>query len=532
MSDPRSVPVIDLFAGPGGLGEGFARVRDHRGRRVFRIALSIEMDDFAHRTLTLRSFFRQFDDGDVPEDYYRYLRGEELDTLQALFDRHPVAGEAALAEAWQATLGETSPATVSDRITKALKGSRKSAPWVMIGGPPCQAYSLVGRVRMIAELGHRAFYEDKRHTLYREYLRLIRAHAPPVFIMENVKGLLSSKLNEKLIFKQILKDLRRPKPGLEYKLAALSTGDATLFGDTRLNGNAEPEHFLVHSELHGVPQCRHRLIVVGIRSDYSRIDRLPSPLQRAEKRPSCRKAIEDLPSLRSALSRQEDSAEAWLSWVRDAESASWIDQLRRADMNDVADCVIHSASQAVLPRLGRGSRFLPRPSTPRLAPSWFDDDRLGGVCNHESRSHIPLDLWRYLFVASFGKVRGVSPKIRDFPKGLLPRHANVAEAISSHMFNDRFRVQLWDRPSTTITAHISKDGHYFIHPDPTQVRSLTVREAARLQTFPDNYFFEGPRTEQYRQVGNAVPPLLAHQIALTVAHFLDPALTLAVVSPT
>jgi DNA (cytosine-5)-methyltransferase 1 len=144
---------------------------------------------------------------------------------------------------------------------------------------------------------------------------------------------------------------------------------------------------------------------------------------------------------------------------------------------------------------------------------------LGGVCNHETRGHIPEDLRRYFFSAVFASATDParSPLLQDFPSSLLPDHKNVGEALKQTKFNDRFRVQVAGRPSTTVVSHISKDGHYYIHYDPTQCRSLTVREAARLQTFPDNYFFEGPRTEQYHQVGNAVPPLLAHQIAKIVA---------------
>jgi DNA (cytosine-5)-methyltransferase 1 len=145
------------------------------------------------------------------------------------------------------------------------------------------------------------------------------------------------------------------------------------------------------------------------------------------------------------------------------------------------------------------------------------DAKLKGVCNHATRSHIRADLHRYFFVSAFGLVHGRSPLLNDFPRALLPDHENVAAALKETKFNDRFRVQVASRPATTITSHISKDGHYFIHPDPAQCRSLTVREAARLQTFPDNYFFEGERTAQYHQVGNAVPPLLAHQIAKIVA---------------
>jgi DNA (cytosine-5)-methyltransferase 1 len=123
------------------------------------------------------------------------------------------------------------------------------------------------------------------------------------------------------------------------------------------------------------------------------------------------------------------------------------------------------------------------------------------------------DLVRYLFSAAYAEMYGVSPKAGAFPAEISPDHRNWGEDI----FSDRFRVQVSCEPATTITSHISKDGHYFIHPEPWQCRSLTVREAARIQTFPDDYFFVGNRTEQYVQVGNAVPPLLARSIGQLLA---------------
>ena len=127
------------------------------------------------------------------------------------------------------------------------------------------------------------------------------------------------------------------------------------------------------------------------------------------------------------------------------------------------------------------------------------------------------DLERYLFAACFAKVHGKSPNLHDFPDELNPDH----KSAGTGNFSDRFRVQVAGEPATTITSHISKDGHYFIHYDGSQCRSLSVREAARIQTFPDNYFFCGPRTSQFHQVGNAVPPFLALQIARCVWNILQ-----------
>ncbi len=155
---------------------------------------------------------------------------------------------------------------------------------------------------------------------------------------------------------------------------------------------------------------------------------------------------------------------------------------------------------------------------PTKVRDWYLDRRLGGILQHESRSHMRSDLQRYLFASSFAKEYGCSPKIQNFPPELLPAHANVSS--ESVPFADRFKVQMGEHPSTTVVAHIAKDGHYYIHHDPSQCRSLTVREAARLQTFPDNYFFEGNRTQQYAQIGNAVPPLLARKIAVLVSDLI------------
>ena len=472
----KKFKIIDLFAGPGGLGEGFSG-HSRNGVNPFEIAISIEKDAFAHKTLTLRSFFRQFKD--VPKEYYQYLQNKI--SREELLKLYPDKAQSAYDEAWQAELGspEFPHETVVNKIRSRLAEDEEC---ILIGGPPCQAYSLAGRSAMIKKEG---FEKDPRHTLYREYLKIIAEFKPAVFVMENVKGILSSKLDGEFIFDKILEDLRVPQKGGSkenetYTIYSLVTD--------KVPEDLNKRDFIIKAEDYGIPQARHRVILLGIRND---IKSVPRPLRKAQKKVSVKEAIGDLPKLRSGLSKLEDSYCNWKAEIQKFDSTAKV----------YAD-------------LFRGSEFIAQNANPCCYKEWFYDPRINGVVNHETRGHMSSDLHRYYYIATYAAKEKFSPRLDKLPLKLLPKHKNVKQAIrSKSLFSDRFKVQMDFRPATTITSHISKDGHYFIHYDPMQCRSLTVREAARLQTFPDNYKFEGPRTAQYHQVGNAVPPLLAKQIA-------------------
>lgn len=513
-----SVPVIDLFAGPGGLGEGFSALLNGK-EQVFKIALSIEKDEHAHRTLTLRSFFRQFAKGHVPGDYYSFLKGEI--SLPELYGRWPREARHGANEAWCATLGEGPGATdnkeVDARIREELKGAKN---WLLIGGPPCQAYSVMGRSRRQERILDER--KDERVVLYKQYLRILAVHNPAVFVMENVKGLLSAETRESPVFTRILNDLSDPVSAFRqeyktneeqlscpgYKLYSLAVGPKS----TDENGapQFDQKDFVIQAEYYGVPQTRHRIIILGVRKD---LDVQPSVLKRAEKVPVSQ-VLGDLPRLRAGLSKSKGNAEDWKTSVYSILEKG----LLMGTKPEVKKEILTQLTLLKPSRQGTGGPFVL--STSSKLPwrsSWFLDPRIGGVCNHSARTHMPGDLRRYFFAACFARVNHQSPKLTDFPAALLPDHKNISEGLKDKKFADRFRVQLWDQPAKTITSHISKDGHYYIHPDPSQCRSLSVREAARIQTFPDNYYFCGGRTHQFHQVGNAVPPLLAYQIAGVVA---------------
>ena len=535
-----TIPVIDLFAGPGGLGEGFSRssVGD------FRIAISIEKDGMARETLRLRAAHRelarnpkstravwqQWDD--LVEEHpwnvvYDFLKdcGNEL-----IRD----ACKRANAEALELELGPKNRSNVSEQIRCRLKpfmhGEGLPINAVLIGGPPCQAYSVVGRSRNRGEDRYVA-EKDHRHFLYEEYLHVIAEFRPAVFVMENVKGILSSQVGGGGIFGRIMADLQRPSAGgcktdpPEYVLMPLTAVGLQW---------VEPEQsdFILKAEEFGIPQARHRVIILGIRSDvYARL-RTFKGLQQS-KPPTVQHVLGDLPSLSPQVSRRGNGT-SWLDALRlpllDKALCElrlqWTDSGGRiAELME--DCRSALVTRQHEPGPGSDRTRLPasdRRKKLRALQNWYRDRETNLLTNHESRAHMPSDLVRYLFVSAFGKVTGESPRLADFPKCLLPDHKNVdPDNIGQSIFKDRFRVQLGSRHSMTITSHIAKDGHAFIHYKPKQCRSLTVREAARLQTFPDTYVFLGNRTSQYTQVGNAVPPKLAHQIADLVATVLQQA---------
>jgi len=203
------VRVVDIFAGPGGLAEGFSAFRTCGGLLPFGVVLSIEKDCFAHRTLTLRSFFREFEPGHAPREYYECLRrtdeGED-ERVSRLFDAWPREAQSAKRKALHAELGEDDQSMIRQRIGSALNGCGES---VLLGGPPCQAYSVMGRSRNSGNPRYRPS-EDKRQRLYVEYLQVLADHHPAIFIMENVKGLLSATLENQRIFERLLEDLRSP----------------------------------------------------------------------------------------------------------------------------------------------------------------------------------------------------------------------------------------------------------------------------------------------------------------------------------
>lgn len=523
------IRIVDLFAGPGGLGEGFSASGN------FNIAVSAEMEASAHATLRLRAFYRILMRKGVAarKPYFELCNGKyqpptSEDGLSHWDNDTQQAWKEACREALRITLGQPDD---NKKLDKAIteSGFSGDANWVLIGGPPCQAYSIVGRARNKGKEDYCA-EDDHRHFLYKEYLRIIASYKPSVFVMENVKGILSSKVGEQQIFHSILRDLADPDAAMDnpqnetsgYRIYSLVTN--TCFTKRDDPEKIDVRDFIVRAEQYGVPQARHRVILLGVREDiclshgegWSPTRLAPSSKVTVEE------AIGTLPRLRSKISRGLDSEEKWKECI----TRNALELAKDADQNELSDVAAYLkavANNDNLPSAINISDPYKWPSTnSSMLNNWYAGygaaESLKTHLNHEARGHMESDLRRYVFAAAFARAKGRPPKGEaDFSlPGLAPAHENW----KSGKFSDRFRVQLADRPATTVTSHIAKDGHYFIHYDPSQCRSLSVREAARLQTFPDDYLFLGNRTQQYHQVGNAVPPFLARQIASCVSAVL------------
>ncbi|HXI16524.1 MAG TPA: DNA cytosine methyltransferase, partial [Chloroflexota bacterium] len=290
------IPVVDIFAGAGGLGEGFASFTPRRkSDPAFQVTVSAEMDGHAAQTLRTRAFFRQFPRGHAPASYYHYATGEAAQPWTAATEVH---WNAACDETLQIKLGDPDDdAVLHSRIRRiAWQASKDGTPWVLVGGPPCQAFSLIGRARNRGKNNY-VPEEDDRHFLYQHYLTILARFRPTVFVLENVKGMLSSKVGGQSVFNEMFEQLQRPggRHGPRYRIQpVVQAGEHA--------GDWEPRDFVVHAEALGLPQARHRVILMGVLEDAAPPIR---PMRPMRERYSVSDMIGGLPAIRSATTDRQ-----------------------------------------------------------------------------------------------------------------------------------------------------------------------------------------------------------------------------------
>lgn len=408
QSGNKRITYIDLFAGAGGLSEGFSCVG-------YEPVAHVEMNADACETLKTRAcYYYHLNNGSIDE-YYRYLRGEV--TKEQFYSSVP---EIVLDSVICETMGENTMPSIFDRIDRNMHCAGIDGIDLLVGGPPCQAYSQAGRSRKCMD-------NDPRNRLYELYFQVLQKYEPKVFVFENVPGLFTAGKGTYL--KAILKGFDELGYDLECKI--------------------------VNASDYGVLQNRRRVILVGWKkgTQYHYPD-----LKAVEKQYMVRELFEDLPHIQPG---------------------------------EYADQYSEGIKHGYLREMGIRK----------------DKDVLTW---HVTRKHIERDREIYRKAISAWNNDHQRLKYSDLPSELTT-HRN------KESFLDRFKVVADDlAASQTMVAHISKDGHYYIHPDIEQARSISVREAARIQSFPDDFYFEGSRTAAFTQIGNAVPPLMAKAIAIAL----------------
>jgi DNA (cytosine-5)-methyltransferase 1 len=402
------ITYIDLFAGAGGLSEGFSQAG-------FEPIAHIEMNRDACETLKTRVCYYYLKNRDSLGLYYQYLKGFlEKDQL------YSTVPEDILDSVICETMSDETMESIYSRIDKSMKLAGVSHIDMLVGGPPCQAYSLAGRSRKCMD-------DDPRNELYKLYLQVLERYAPTMFVFENVPGLLTA--GGGFYLSDIIENFK--SQGYEVKYEIVNASD------------------------YGVLQNRQRIILVGWKKDSGHS--YPQ-LRKVTGRYCVGDIFNDLPPLQPG------------------ESSG---QYKNSDIN------------------------------PYLKESGIrnEDDVLTW---HVARTNIDRDREIYRRTINLWNNGRKRLKYSDLPNELIT-HKNTDG------FLDRFKIVAADLPAShTMMAHISKDGHYYIHPDISQARSITVREAARIQSFPDNFYFEMSRTSAFTQIGNAVPPLMAKAIATAI----------------
>jgi DNA (cytosine-5)-methyltransferase 1 len=430
---------FDLFAGAGGLSEGFIQAG-------FNIIGSVEKEKWACETQK-NHYLKQIKRLHYYCDYCRSTLSpdEIIDKREKIYKKNNALKEIIDQTIWKAEFGNPvndgdtmSSREIIDLLEKSANFHKKNVDFIL-GGPPCQAYSLVGRSRMGKQVRN-----DKRNYLFKHYYNVVKYFKPAFFLFENVPGIVSA--NDGAIFEMIREDFN--EIGYEF--------EAGPHEDIRLNIQVASNY--------GVPQSRKRFIFLGFKKDLNIEYPACNPIA-SNKELTTRNAIGDLPFL--------SAGEGYDYGVCDY-----------SNLDDLSEYQEKMQSNSE------------------------------GVMNHRAK---PLNKWydRKIYTMAIMKAeKGEKIHYSELPPQ-LKTHKNETN------FQDRFRVHAWDKIPHTIVAHISKDGHYNIHPDINQLRALTVREAARIQSFPDNFKFEGSRSSQYEQVGNAVPPLMAEKIANRIKEMLN-----------
>ncbi|MBF4695991.1 DNA cytosine methyltransferase [Fusibacter ferrireducens] len=414
---------IDLFAGAGGLSEGFIKAG-------YTPIAHIEMNKHAVMTLETRAIYHYLRKSNKLEYYYEYQKTYNLTDKEREVARKKLLDYVPKEKLELIINNEISEKTIHNmfkQIDKEMNLKDHNTVDVIVGGPPCQAYSLLGRAR-----DKNSMKNDDRNYLYKLYVRFLKHYQPKAFVFENVQGILTAQNGT------IYKNLNRYLKRVGYSL----------------------QSFTLNAKDFGVPQNRKRVILIGFRKDIITPE---SFFYHSEYNFSIDELFKDLPNIQAG-----EKYKKYNYACKPTKAQTSIDVRNNSDI----------------------------------------------LTHHHARTQNARDLKIYEKAIKKWNEESLRLKYTDLEEELMTHNNRKS-------FLDRFKVVAGNlNHSHTVVAHLSKDGHHFIHPDIIQTRSITVREAARLQTFPDNYYFEGPRTANFVQIGNAVPPLMAKKIAFSLLNNL------------